>query len=69
MGADTHIGPADYTVFTKIYDEFATSQRADVGIGPYKHAGRYGTNSRLEFTGFPVKLNRLPLYSVGIASA
>ena len=30
-----HIGPADYTVFTEIFGEFVTSQRADVGIGPY----------------------------------
>ena len=32
-----HIGPADYTVFTEIFGEFVTSQRADVGIGPYNH--------------------------------
>ena len=31
-----HIGPADYTVFTEIFGEFVTSQRADVGIGPYR---------------------------------
>ena len=31
-----HIGPAEYTDFTVIYGEFATSQWADVGIGPYK---------------------------------
>ena len=36
VGADAYIGPADYTVFTEIFGEFVTSQRADVGIGPYK---------------------------------
>ena len=34
-----HIGPADYTVFTEIFGEFVTSQRADVGIGPYNQWG------------------------------
>ena len=36
VGADAHIGPADRTVFTEIFGESVTSQRADVGIGPYK---------------------------------
>ena len=36
VGADAYIGPAEYTIFTVIFCEFATSQRADVGIGPYK---------------------------------
>ena len=31
-----HIDPADCTVFTVICGEFATSRRADVGIGPYR---------------------------------
>ena len=35
VGADAHIGPAECTVFSEICGEFATSQRADVGIGPY----------------------------------
>ena len=39
VGADAHIGPAECTVFTGIFGEFATSQRADVGIGPYKRIG------------------------------
>ncbi len=34
VGADAHIGPAECTVFTEIFGEFVTSQRADVGIGP-----------------------------------
>ena len=36
VGADAHIGPAECTFFTEICGEFATSQRADVGIGPYR---------------------------------
>ena len=28
--------PAEYVDFTEIFGEFVTSQRADVGIGPYK---------------------------------
>ena len=35
VGADAHIGPAVCTFFTKIFGKFVTSQRADVGIGPY----------------------------------
>ena len=35
VGADSHIAPADCTVFTEICGEFVTSQWADVGIGPY----------------------------------
>ena len=35
VGADAHIGPAECTVFTELCGEFATSKRADVGIGPY----------------------------------
>ena len=31
-----NIDPADCTVFTEIYGEFVTAQRADVGIGPYR---------------------------------
>ena len=38
VGADAYIGPAEYTIFTVIFGEFATSQRAAVGIGTYKHA-------------------------------
>ena len=34
VGADAHIGPTECTIFTKIFGEFAASQRADVGIAP-----------------------------------
>ena len=40
VGADAHIGPANCTVFTEIRGEFVTSQRADVGIGPYTEISR-----------------------------
>ena len=30
------IGPAECTVFTVFFGKFATSKRADVGIGPYR---------------------------------
>ena len=36
VGADAYIGPAEYAVFMEIFSEFVTSQRADVGIGPYR---------------------------------
>ena len=36
VGVDAYIDPAECTVFTIIFGEFATSRRADVGIGPYK---------------------------------
>jgi len=36
VGVDAHIDPAERTLFTEIYGKFATSQRADVGTGPYK---------------------------------
>ena len=40
VGADAHIGPAEQAVFTEIFGEFVTSQRADVGIGPYTETGK-----------------------------
>ena len=39
VGVDAHIDPAEYTVITKICGKFVTSQRADVGIGPYAQMG------------------------------
>ena len=41
VGADALIGPADCSVFTKIFGEFVTFQRADEGIGPYKFYRRF----------------------------
>lgn len=35
VGVDAHIDPAECSVLTEISGEFATPQRADVGIGPY----------------------------------
>ena len=36
LACGRRIDPADCTVFTEIYGEFVTAQRADVGIGPYR---------------------------------
>ena len=52
IGVDAYIDPAECTISTEIFGEFVTSQRADVGIGPYKRGGmciwirrRYSQNS------------------------
>ena len=45
VGADAYIGPAERTVFTEIYGEFATSLRAEVGIGPYDDIRKVHTDS------------------------
>ena len=37
VGADSHIAPADCTVFTEICGEFATSRWADRVVGPYNN--------------------------------
>ena len=49
VGADAYIGPAECTVFTEIYGEFTTSQRADVGIGPYNPVNRIATEIEAAF--------------------
>ena len=36
VGADDSVRPQDAPVFTEIHGKFVTSQRADVGIGPYR---------------------------------
>ena len=36
VGADDSVRPQNAPAFTEIYCEFAASQRADVGIGPYR---------------------------------
>ena len=36
VGADDSVRPQDAPLFTEIFGEIATSQRADVGIGPYR---------------------------------
>ena len=40
VGVDAHIDPAECSVLTEISGEFATPQRADVGIGPYSQVGK-----------------------------
>ena len=37
LACGRRIGPAECSVFMKIFGEFETSQRADVGIGPYNY--------------------------------
>ena len=41
VGGDAYIDPAECTILTEIFGEFVTSQRADVGIGPYNHVWTY----------------------------
>ena len=41
VGADDPVRPLDAPVFYEIFDKFATSQRADVGIGPYSESALY----------------------------
>ena len=36
VGADDSARPQNIPLFTEIFGEFVTSQRADVGIGPYR---------------------------------
>ena len=38
VGADASVRPQDASIFSKSFGEFATAQRADVGIGPYWEA-------------------------------
>ena len=42
------IGPAFCTILTVIFGEFATSQRADVGIGPYRMRHEFAVSHRAE---------------------
>ena len=36
VGADDSVRPQNVPLFSEIFGEFAASQRADVGIGPYR---------------------------------
>ena len=47
--------PAGYTGFTAIFGEFATSQRADVGIGPYRARRRFAAAHRAGQSPAPTK--------------
>ena len=38
--ADDSVRPQNIPLFTEIFGEFVTSQRADVGIGPYSEKGK-----------------------------
>ena len=39
--ADDSVRPQNIPLFTEIFGEFVTSQRADVGIGPYRVLRKY----------------------------
>ena len=41
VGADDSVRPQNVPLFSEIFGEFAASQRADVGIGPYRSAAIY----------------------------
>ena len=48
VGADASCPPAGCTDFTGIFGEFVTSQRADVGIGPYRVLRKFADAHRAE---------------------
>ena len=52
MPTSAHAGCTD---FTEIYGEFATSQRADVGIGPYRVLCKSAASQRVEPQPYNVK--------------
>ena len=53
VGADDSVRPQDALVFTELFGEFATAQRADVGIGPYKSFDDMSVRSVDPWTCFP----------------
>ena len=57
VGVDAHIDPADCTVFTEICGEFATSRRADVGIGPYRVLREFAAAHRANKRRPPLRLS------------
>ena len=59
VGVDANIDPAGCTGFTEIFGKFATSQRADVGIGPYRTPANSYCSANFERKAFlPQILNR-----------
>ena len=49
-----HIGPRRMRrFFTELFGEFATAQRADVGIGPYRICSNMSVRSANPWTYFP----------------
>ena len=55
VGADDSVRPQNIPLFTEIFGEFATSQRADVGIGPYKVLCRFVTVRRAKQSPSPTE--------------
>ena len=52
VGADDSVRPQDAPVFTELFGEFATAQRADVGIGPYRICSNMSVRSANPWTYF-----------------
>ena len=48
LACGRRIGPAERNVFTVIFGKFATAQRADVGIGPYRVLREFGAAHRAD---------------------
>ena len=46
--ADDSVRPQNIPLFTEIFGEFVTSQRADVGIGPYRVLRKFAAAHRAE---------------------
>ena len=55
VGADDPVRPQNAVVFSEIYGEFATSSRADVGIGPYRARRRFAAAHRAGQSPAPTK--------------
>ena len=55
VGADDSVRPQNAVVFSEIYGEFATSSRADVGIGPYRARRRFAAAHRAGQSPAPTK--------------
>ena len=62
--ADDSVRPQDAPLFTEIFGEFVTSQRADVGIGPYKVLCRFVTVRRAKQSPSPTKSRKREAYQM-----
>ena len=59
VGADDSVRPQNVPLFSEIFGEFAASQRADVGIGPYRTPANPYRSANFERKAFlPQILNR-----------
>ena len=62
VGVDDSVRLRDAPVFMVICGEFATSRRADVGIGPYRVRRRFAAAQRAEQSPAPTKAWANPYY-------